>query len=97
MKGEWEMIRTRDYLIPILLCILIQFLVVFLAFTLGTLGKDLLSIIVEFILRSLLISCCFLCYLYKKQMLDWFVGVIVVINGIVICLYIPAGLVLYAE
>lgn len=84
------MVRIRDYVIPILLYMTGYYGVMVLPF----LFKK--SHIYLFIFVFLLITLCLFYHLYKKQILDWFVGIAIVINIIIAPFYLIPALLLAA-
>ena len=92
------MIRIRDYVILILLHI-IEYLVVILPTFLWnhhiTIGYATYKVSL-LIFGSLLTAFCLFYYFYKQQLLDWFVGIAIVISRIIECSYGVVALVFFS-
>ena len=77
------MIRTRDYVIPLLLYVVAYYGVMLSMVFLGDSIFGITHNVAMFIFELFLITLCVFYYLYKKQILDWFVGIAIIINDIV--------------
>ncbi|MDE5603025.1 MAG: hypothetical protein K2I71_03780 [Helicobacter sp.] len=80
------MIRTRDYVIPLLLYVVAYYGVILSAFLWGNIFEPTQNVAM-FIFEVFLITLCVFYYLYKKQILDWFVGITIIINDIAAFFY----------
>lgn len=90
--------ESRDYLILIIFHI-IEYLVVILPTFLWNrymMIEDTTYKVFPLVLGSLLMAFTLFYYLYKKQMLDWFVGITIVISRIIECSYGIVALVFFS-